>query len=194
MAYFGSDYYGKRNFESLFYALESLNHEYKDKIRLYIFINDKKLIKRLASSLAVKNNIKIKKPLEYLEFLNATTKFDVLIVNDLLTHDNFDVNPYLPSKLSDYLGSQSDIWAISEPGSSLSKYDAKYKSDINDFTSSGRQLVKILKDHGYEDENYSFDKDYLVKRLTLLNELYEKEFCKNQKLKQKSRKIFGVFK
>ena len=118
--------------------MESLNHEYNEKIRLYLFINDKKLIKRLASSLAVKNNIKIKKPLEYLEFLNATTKFDVLIVNDLLTHDNFDVNPYLPSKLSDYLGSQSDIWAISEPGSSLSKYDAKYKSDINDFTSSGR--------------------------------------------------------
>ena len=95
IAYFGADYYGKRHFEALFYALESLNHEYKNKIKLHLYINDKKLIKRLISTLSAKDNIVVKKPLDYLTFLNATTKFDVLIVNDVITKDNFKINPYL---------------------------------------------------------------------------------------------------
>jgi hypothetical protein len=188
IAYFGSDYYGKRNFEALFYSLESLNHKYKDKIRLYLFINDKKLIKRLISTLAVKDNIIIKKPLEYLEFLNATTKFDVLAVNDVVTKGSFEVNPYLPSKLSDYLGSKRDIWAISEKGSVLSDADVKYKSDIDDFESCGEELVKILNDNGFVDEDYHFD-DYFLERLISLNELYEKEFRKNLKLKKEIKKL-----
>ena len=189
IAYFGSDYYSKRNFEGLFYALEALNHKYKDKIRLYFFINDQKLIERLISTLSVKGNIIVKKPLEYMEFLNATTKFDVLVVNDVSTRGNYDMNPYLPSKLSDYLGSSADIWAMAENGSVLSRQVVKYKSDIDDFESCGYALAQILNDNGFADENYSFDDDYHVDRLTSLNELYEKEFRKNQKLKKQLKKL-----
>ena len=187
IAYFGSDYYGKRHFESIFSALESLNHKDKDKIRFYLFINDKALIKNLISPLSVRKNIIIKNPLEYLEFLNATTKFDVLVVNDVNTKGIYEINPYLPSKLSDYLGSGSDIWAICERGSTLSKNDVKYKSYIDEYNSSALELVKILEDRGFVDENYSFD-DYFSQRLTSLNELYEKEFRKNLKLKKQLKK------
>ena len=197
IAYFGGDYYGKRHFEGLFYALESLNHKYRDKIRLHIFIKDRKLIKRLVSTLDVKDNIKVKKPLEYLEFLNATTKFDVLVVNDVHTKGSFPINPYLPSKLSDYLGSSADIWAICEDGSALSKSNVKYKSDISDYSTSCDALVQILNDNGYIDEGCSFSEDYYQKRLTSLNELFESEFRKNQKLKkqlkEKPNKRFKLF-
>ena len=44
--------------------------------------------------------------LVFFEFLNLTTKFDCLIVNDANTKDYKEINPYLPSKLSDYLGSR----------------------------------------------------------------------------------------
>ena len=197
IAYFGSDYYGKRHFEGLFYAFESLNHKYKDKIRLYFFIKDKKLLKRLTSGLTFNDNIKIKKPLNYLKFLNATTKFDILIVNDVTTEGNYEINPYLPSKLSDYLGSSTDIWAISEKGSTLSKADVKYKSNIHDYESSRDVLLEILNDYGFIDENFNFD-EYYNQRLTFLNELYEKEFRKNLKLKKelkelKSKKRFKIF-
>ena len=200
IAYFGGDYYAKRHFESLFYAFDALNHKYKNKIRLYIFSDDKKLIKGLVSTLSVADNIIVKKPLNYLEFLNATTKFDVLLVNDVMTRNSYEINPYLPSKLSDYLGSKKDIWAISEEGSSLSKSDVKYKSNVYDFKSCGEELVNILKDNGYVDEEYSFD-EYFTKRLTSLNELYENEFRKNLKLKkqlnklkeEKSNKRFKIF-
>ena len=200
VAYFGADYYGKRHFEALFYALEALNHKYKNKIKLYLYINDKKLIKGLVSSLSVKDNIVLRKPLDYLSFLNATTKFDALIVNDVMTRDNFKVNPYLPSKVSDDLGSSSDIWAICETGSTLSAVDVRYKSDIHDFNDCGETLVQILHDNGFIDEDYSFG-DYFNRRLTSLNELYEKEFRDNIKLKkeikelkkEKSRKRFKIF-
>jgi hypothetical protein len=197
IAYFGGDYYGKRHFEALFYAFESLNHKFKEKIRLYLFINDKKLIKRLISPLSVKDNIIVKKPLEYLEFLNATTKFDVLVVNDVITKGNYEINPYFPSKFSDYFGSGKDIWAISEHGSTLSNEDVKYKSDIHDFQTCGDELVKILNDRGFEDEDCYFE-EYYIERLTSLNELYEKEFRKNLKLKKeldelKKSKKFKLF-
>ena len=183
IAYFGGDYYGKRHFEAIFSAFESLNHKHKDKVRFYFFINDQALLKRLISTLSVKSNIHVQKPLKYLEFLNATTKFNILIVNDVITQGSYDINPYLPSKLSDYLGSKSDIWSICEEGSTLSKVDVKYKSYIDDYESCRLQLVKILEDNGLVDEECSFD-EYFMKRLTSLNELYEREFRANLKLKK----------
>ena len=180
IAYFGKDYYSKRHFESLFYSIEALNHKFKDKIRFYIYIEDDKIIKNLIPS----DSFVVKKPLEYLEFLNATTKFDVLIINDAFTRDNFELNPYLPSKLSDYIGSGRDIWAFYEDGSTLSKLHFKYKSNIESYDDCLNQLVRILEDRGFHDENYSIDENYIYTRLTRLNELYEKEFRRREKLKK----------
>ena len=88
LAYFGNEYYGKRHFENLFYAVGALNHKFKDKIKVHLYISDDKLIQKLIPS----DNFIVKKPLEYLEFLNATTKFDILIVNDAITKNDFESN------------------------------------------------------------------------------------------------------
>lgn len=185
MAYFGNDYYSKRHFESLFYAVEALNHKYGDRIRVYLYLSNRNMVKSLIPS----ERFIVKKPLEYLDFLNATTKFDVLIVNDLATNGNFEVNPYLPSKLSDYLGSGSDIWALYEKESTLSGFDLKYKSDMADYNDCLETLVKILKDYGYVDDSYSTEYNYLNNRFTYLNELYEKEYKNKNDLKRKVKKI-----
>ena len=188
LAYFGKDYYGERHFESLFYALESLNHKFKDKIRIYLFIYDSALLRQLVNTLDSSDNFIVKEPLDYLEFLNATTKFDVLIVNDVITKGNYQINPYLPSKLSDYLGSESDIWALYEKGSSLSNFDVKYKSDILDFKECTNQLINILNDNGYADEDSEID-DKFYDRLTSLNQLVERLFRQNLKLKREVKKV-----
>ena len=180
IAYFGNDYYSKRHFEALFYAVESLNHKFKNKLKIYLYISEDSLVEKLVPS----DIFVVKKPLNYLEFLNALTKFDVLIINDLVTKNNFDINPYLPSKLSDYSGSKSDIWALYESGSSLSKLDFKYKSNIEDYDDCLKELVSILEDNGYIDRDYSINKDYLNFRFTVLNSLYEEEFRKNKKLER----------
>jgi hypothetical protein len=203
IAYFGNFYYAKRHFEALFYAYESLNHKFKDRIKLHIFINDDALLKMAMNDLTFKENVIIQKPLDYFEFLNATTQFDILLVNDAITEGSFKVNPYIPSKLSDYRGSGSDIWSIYENGSQLSKEDAKYKSSATDFNQTREVLINILKYYGYDDENLSFNKDYLEKRLTDLNKLIEQEFkaknksnrklstlkLENKKLKNKIKKV-----
>lgn len=189
MAYFGKDYYGIRHFESLFYSIESLNHEFKDKIRIYLFMEEVSLIKRLVSSFNSRDRFIVKKPLDYFEFLNATTKFDVLIVNDVITKGLWSCNPFLPSKISDYLGSSRDIWAFYENGSALSKFDLKYMSDMADFEDCRNQLVDILEDYGFKDDNYSFNEDYFIQRLTTLNRLFDTEFKRNSKLKDENKSL-----
>ena len=188
MAYFGSDYYSLRHFESLFYAADSINHN--NNVKIYLFLNDEKLIKNLINTLKLPDSFIIKKPLSYFEFLNATTQYDVLIVNDLITKDNFKLNPYLPSKLSDYLGSKTDIWALYEKESVLSKYDLKYMSDIHNLNECRSEFIKILNDKS-QCVKYNVDEDYLFKRLTKLNQLYENEFRKNEKLKKENNEILS---
>lgn len=168
MAYFGTYYY-IRHFESLFYAFEALNHKYKNKIRLYFFTSRYELLDIITSDLEISDNIIIEKPLDYFEFLNATTKFDILLLNDTVTKGHFDVNPFLPSKYSDYIGSGSDIWCICEQGSILSEKDFKYKSWMDDYQSSCDELIKILNDYGYEDSDFSFNDKVYEKRINDLN-------------------------
>lgn len=172
IAYFGT-YYANRNFESLFYAFDSLNHKYKDKIKFHMYVQNSELLKELVHGLDIEKNITIHKTVDYLEFLNLTIKFDILLVNDLVTSDNFKINPYLPSKIADYAGSGKDIWIIYEKGSVMSKTDVRYKSDAMDYSTSRDVLVKILEDNGFIDKSLSYDDTYFIKRLTLLNKKIE---------------------
>lgn len=172
IAYFGA-YYANRNFESLFYAFDSLNHKYKDKIKFHMYVQNTELLRELVQGLDIEKNMTIHKTVDYLEFLNLTTKFDILLANDLVTGDNFKINPYLPSKIADYAGSGKDIWIIYEKGSVMSKTDARYKSDAMDYSTSRDVLVKILEDNRLIDENLTYDDTYFIKRLTLLNKKIE---------------------
>lgn len=205
IAYFGNFYYISRHFEPLFYAFESLNHKYKNKIKFHLFINKNEFLNFLTDDLEFKNNIIIREPLEYFEFLNATLKFDILLINDTITNEYFNINPYLPSKLSDYLGSNKDIWAIYEDYSTLSTIDCKYKSSVRDYRQSRDVLLKILDDYGYDDSKYSFDDNFYEKRINQLNKIIGNQYSminrhklkidnlnkSNKKLKRENKEILS---
>ena len=140
-----------------------------------MYVENIGLLKDLVKGLDIEDNFIIKEQVSFLEFLNLTTKFDVLLANDLVSEGNFKINPYLPSKVADYSQSGSDIWIIYEEGSPLSKEDVKYKSMVKDYTSSREILIKILEDYGYGDENLSFDNHYFDKRLTLFTQYLEEK-------------------
>ena len=182
-------FYPKRHFESLVYAFDSLNHKFKDKIILLLFVSDTRFLKELIKGLNFGENIIIHEIVDYLDFLNLTTKFDVLIATDLSTQGTFKINPYFPSKISDYMGSGKDIWMIYEEGSVMSKSDVKYKSDIQDYSTSREVLIKILEDYGYVDEDLSFDEYYFNKRLTLLNEYLHLRYSRMERIKAKNKTI-----
>ena len=58
------------------------------------------------------------KGLDYLEFLNLASKMDYLIVMD--SENVSEINPWLPSKVSDYIASGTPIIAVVREGSPLS--------------------------------------------------------------------------
>ncbi|MDO5831760.1 MAG: hypothetical protein Q4Q14_02880 [Methanobrevibacter sp.] len=189
IAYFGNIYYISRHFEALFYAFDSLNHKYKDRLKFHLFLNNDHYFKILINDLDIKENIILRKPLRYFEFLNATTQFDVLLINDTITKDFYKINPYLPSKLSDYKGSHIDIWAIYENGSVLSTQDVKYKSSMTDYTQSTQVLVDILKDNGYDDESYTLNDSVYENRITQLNLTMKKEVNAKNRYRRQIKKL-----
>ncbi|GAB6055906.1 hypothetical protein JCM15415_12220 [Methanobacterium movens] len=144
-AYFGV-FYGTRHLESLYYAFENLDENLKKKFKFHIFTDNTQLVKDLTENLTVSDNIKINSYVDYAEFLNLCTKFDCLIVNDAEVKENLSINPYLPSKLMDYLGSGTDIWAICEKGSPLDDYEIKYKSYLDSYNSLKNTIIQIISD------------------------------------------------
>lgn len=196
MAYFGT-YLAKRNFETIYYALETLDDDLKHKIKFHIFTHDNEdagSLKKIIESLEISGDIYINDAVPLLEFLNLSTKFDVLIVNDVLTKGFFKFNPFLPSKYSDYLGSGKDIWAICEKNSVLDSIEnIKYKSYIVDYSSTKKAICKIIQDKlnirmetlSMENELYS-QRAYLDSRLNYINQVISIE---SNKVKQKENKI-----
>lgn len=146
IAYFGG-FYATRDMDDVFCALHSLDNSLKSKCKIHFFTSDVESFKELVSCIPVWRNIEINSYVNFFEFLNLTTKLDCLIVNDAHTKGFKEINPYLPSKLSDYLGSGSDIWIIYEEGSIMSQYDVKYKSILGDICSTKHALKKIIEDH-----------------------------------------------
>jgi hypothetical protein len=172
-AYFGV-FYGTRNLESLYYAFENLEEHLKKKFRFHIFTHTTNLIHDLTDRLSVADNIIVNPFVNFLEFLNLCTKFDCLIVNDAEVKKQLSINPYLPSKAMDYLGSGTDIWALCEKNSPLDGYEFKYKSDLNDYNSLKKTMIQIMVDKTdtgkinskKQDYKKNKNKDLLVKELS----------------------------
>ena len=178
IGYFGT-YFGKRNFETIFYAIDNLDEEIKSKIKLHLFTLHGENLPTLTNNLSFHENIIVNEKVSLLEFLNLSTKLDVLLVNDTETKGNFKVNPYRPSKIADYIGSKNDIWGICEKNSIMdSLEEIKYKSYINDFYSAKAVINQIVDDYSSKlnlDPNSTTDE---MDSLEKLNELCMKNFKK----------------
>lgn len=144
LAYFGG-FYSTRNLNELLLGLEALDDNARESIRLHIFTSDPKLLQRELIGSPVEQCIIVNSYVSFFEFLNLTLKFDCLIVNDAETKSKKSINPYLPSKLSDYVGSGNKIWAICEEGSILYNTILDYKSELSDVEGVKAIFEKQLK-------------------------------------------------
>src|SRR5699024_1556802 len=133
LAYFGN-FYSRRSYDNFIRLIESLNNNFKYFFKLHIYTN-KNMLNDEDLAYLEDEHITVSPYLSFTEFLNVTTKFDALIVNDANTIEDKFINPYLPSKLSDYLGSGTAIIAINEKESILSKLsnDKLYKIESTKF-------------------------------------------------------------
>lgn len=186
-AYFGV-IFPNRSFEDFINAFENISEKFKDKIRLHLFTPNRTLFEQLLTKDLLEKTT-FNQNIDYLEFLNLSKKFDVLIAEDSYTKGHFIKNPYLPSKISDYKGSDTTIWAICEKNSEMSKLDIKYKSYINDLCGNTDTLNSIMCEKTNEQiEPFTIDeKEYnkqrtvhLTQKIAELIDVCESEFKKDE--------------
>ncbi len=110
---------------------------------------------------------------------------------------NFKLNPYLPSKLSDYQGSDVAIWGICEEGSIMDSLNLDYKSKLNDIDSGEKAIEKIIEDKlnlknslntNIKTEHYYRQRiDQLTQKIYELVSVAQEEFKKMKITNQKSK-------
>lgn len=120
IAYFGS-FYANRRADDLWSLLDD------KRVKLYLFISDSGDMNDIGS---LPERVIIHDSLKYFEFLNAASRMDYLVLMDT-TFEIPEINPYLPSKLADYLTAETPIIAFINEGSALSKMDNEFIIKVN---------------------------------------------------------------
>jgi poly(ribitol-phosphate) beta-N-acetylglucosaminyltransferase len=142
IGYFGV-FYATRGLDEVMAALAGITESARTRLRLHIFTHAADEARTEVDQRGLSDVVVLNDYVPFLEFLNLTTRFDVLIVNDASTKDHHPLNPYLPSKLSDYLGSGTPIWSIVEEQSVLSRMHTEYQSAIGDVSAAKEILLSM---------------------------------------------------
>jgi glycosyltransferase involved in cell wall biosynthesis len=189
-AYFGN-IFSKRSFEDFISAF--MNVKNKEKLRIHIFTKNRTLFEQILPKEVYEISI-LNNEVNYLEFLNLTTKFDILLVEDSYTKGDEIINPYLPSKISDYKGSKVSIWGVCEDSSPMDKIDLEYKSKLHDYQSNIQTLNQIIKDKLdleinddiIDESNYQRIRvNQLTEKISELIEIVNIEFKKDEEYEYK---------
>ncbi|MGO1537187.1 MAG: glycosyltransferase family 2 protein [Yaniella sp.] len=163
LAYFG-EFYSNRGLQDLTAAIRSLPAGDRERVHLHVFtdyapsagskprgMSQKSfdaLVNRAIDGIAaegLEGQIHLNPSLPYLKFIGITSRFDYLIVTDTRSGAGHAVNPYLPSKWSDYAGSQAKTWAFVEEGSCLSAKPADIITLLNDTGGTLSALQSMLR-------------------------------------------------
>lgn len=144
IGYFGV-FYKVRGVGDMLDALETLEATDRGRIRLHLFTDRPARTQRLVDERGLADCVVTRPYVPYLEFLNLATRFDWLLVCDARAAEVHGINPYLPSKLSDYRGSGAKIWAMIEDGSVLSTTKVDARSTLGDGTGAREVLESILR-------------------------------------------------
>lgn len=135
LAYFGN-FYDTRGFREIELVAKYLENSGINNFEIHIFTNLNPKVVQFYDNSAYKSYMTMNPYVMYFEFLNLTNKMDGLMIFDAHTKEIKEMNPYLPSKLSDYLGSKAYTLAFVEAGSILSKqrHNKLLKVDMIHFT------------------------------------------------------------
>lgn len=142
IAYFGN-FYATRGMDTVLDALAALPPHVRNQLRLHIFTNKAETLEKQSRRRGLQDHVVLGPFFGYLDFLAMTTRFDCLLVNDAVTPPSLGVNPFLPSKWSDYRGSGAPVWGLVEEGSALSAQPLDYRSPVQHVTGAVQVLAQI---------------------------------------------------
>lgn len=141
LGYFGN-FYLNRGLGDFADALELLPAAEAERFVLHVFSSG--ALDDRADEMAARGNLVFHSSLSYLDFLGVCRQFDTLIVVDTTTAGSrYSNNPFLPSKVADYAGSGTPIWAMVEPGSPLSHLPLTFVSELGNSNQAVTQLIRI---------------------------------------------------
>lgn len=143
LGYFGT-FYASRGLSDVLAALARLEPSERARVRLHVFSGQHEDVARLVAEEGLSGVVVTNDFVPYLDSLALAGRFDCLVVSDVRTAGSHHANPYLPSKLSDYLGTGRPIWAIVEQGSTLSTYEVAHRSDLGDVDAAAGVLRALL--------------------------------------------------
>lgn len=112
IAYFGA-FYSSRRADHLWELLKN------PRVILHLFVADTGDLKDIGP---IPERVQVHNTLPYFEFLNVASKMDYLAIVDTVVAEG-QINPFLPSKLADYLTAKANIIAFINENSPLSKIE-----------------------------------------------------------------------
>jgi poly(ribitol-phosphate) beta-N-acetylglucosaminyltransferase len=142
VGYFGA-FYISRGIGEILDAIDQLSPSERDRILLHVFTSDPHALIESVASRSAASALTIEGYRPYLQFLALSCRMDALLVNDAATSGSaHSINPYLPSKYSDYRGAGTMVWGHIEPGSPLSQAELDLVSRVGAVDS----VIEVLRD------------------------------------------------
>ncbi|MEE1620760.1 hypothetical protein ACQ7DA_07625 [Zafaria sp. J156] len=120
VGYFG-EFYPNRGLGDLFAALSQMAPETRQKIQADVYTSNPDRVLQVASEYGIESCVEAHEALPFMSFLRELRRVDFLFVNDVFPGGAYRENPYLPSKLSDYLGAGVPIISMIWPNSAMAK-------------------------------------------------------------------------
>ena len=167
-AHFGN-IYGLRKIDKFLKALNELKSENKEivkKIEIHQYGDVDKCQLANYNSYDLKSILHFHNRVDYDECIDIMSKSDVLLIFDTIVEKN-GIQPFLPSKITDYLLTNKPIFAITLQNSPL--YDIINKEHIcvnNDSDEIKKALTKqILNYKNISNDIQKYDNDYVSKKI-----------------------------
>lgn len=145
IGYFGT-FYANRAMGDVLRALGTLDPTIRSRLALHLYTPKNAELTRAVRQHGLEGVVIVHEELPYMRMLGALAEFDCLLVSDADTASGgHELNPFLPSKLSDYRGAGTPVWALVEPGSTLSRYAAEYHNRLGDVSGMAVTLERLAK-------------------------------------------------
>jgi len=143
IGYFGR-FYPTRGVGVILDAVKTLSISERRALTLHLFVDEPREVEPTVSSYDLGDTVRVSKYRPFLDFLALSERMDWLIVADAEVTAIFGTNPYLPSKYSDYLGSQARVWGLVEPGSPLDSRPLDHKTTLGDIDAASAFLRGLV--------------------------------------------------
>ena len=142
IGYFGR-FYASRGLDAVLDGLGTLPVRLREQLRLHVFSPQDEEVAAQVAARGLERWVRSSGSVPYLDSMALSSRMDVLLINDAITRGVFPVNPYLPSKWSDYRGSGRPVWGLVEPGSPLDRQPLDHRSPVGHATAAAQVLARI---------------------------------------------------